>query len=107
MKIYELRCTSQGDAEELIFGQRPESVMEEVLSPARIFTSWELARRAADQDQEELHLECLTQEQIDSEELSVNVIDDLEWDEEVLGTYTAHNEALGMSWVIREHEIAN
>lgn len=108
MKIYELRQASEGDADAIIHDSREDGVQEyldSVLDPSRLFTSLERAQAAANEEQEELHRDCLTQEEIDSEELS-NVCDDLEWiHETALTVYSAYNEALGVRWIIYEHKM--
>ena len=113
MKIYELRKASEGDADAILDDTRESATqgfLDSVLDPSRLFTMLERAQQAANDEQEELHRDCLTQEQIDSEEVS-NVCDDLEWEENdwqnQLAVFTAYNEALGVTWVIREQEVAD
>ena len=105
MKIYELRSVSDIDSVfDEPFRKQPEEFTELILGRSRLFTTLERAKAAAEDECAELHVEAMDQDEIDSEEIADNVIEDLEWEQE--GTvWSAECEAIYTQWRITEHEI--
>ena len=109
MKIYELRIALEDSLmaiQDEPGDEQIEQYVEAVLDPSRLFTSLERAKAAAQEEQEELHIESLSQEEIDSTELSDNLLDELEWTHEAAReVWSACCGVLGAHWVIRTHEV--
>lgn len=108
MKIYQLRHTSDGDVDSLRNdGDGGAGLIETLLEPSELFTSLERAQAAAQELYEEEHRECLSQEEIDSEELSANVPDDLEWVPSGDTRWVAYEEVTGLYFWVTVREVAD
>ncbi len=107
MKIYQLRYTSDGDVDAILHdNDGGADLIEEALTPSLLFTSLELAQAAAQELYEEEHRECLSQEEIDSEELSDNVPGNLEWEFHE-SHLRAYDESMGLYFRVIETDISD